>query len=184
MKLFHRKVDAAAEFSCPVQLLFEVLTDYDNYADWFPNISGSALAAQAGEVAIALLDLAVPYKGQIAVESVHTANSSVFARLLNAGTGAETMEWELEELPGGRSRATLAIEGYTSLPLGSGRMGLLDAQRMLAALRSYMQVFGTGLAADGADGELLVEIVETPNGLTCWWKGRQYEMRPVAGGLS
>ena len=184
MKLFHRKVDAAAEFSCPAQLLFEVLTDYDNYTDWFPNISGSALAAQAGEVAIALLDLAAPYKGQIAMESVHTANSSVITRFLNAGTDAETIEWDLEELPEGRSRATLTIEGYTSLPLGSGRMGLLDARRMLSALRSYMLVFSSGVAADGSDGELLVEIVETPNGLTCWWKGRQYEMRPVAGGLS
>ena len=184
MRLFHRKVDAAAEFSCPVELLFEVLTDYDNYRDWFPNISGSALAAQAGEVTIALLDLAAPYKGQIALESVHTANSSVVTRLLNAGTGAETIEWELQEMPGGRSRVTLTIEGYSSLPLGPGRMGLLDAQRMLAALRSYMQVFSSGVAADGGDGDLLVEIVETQNGLTCWWKGRQYEMRPVDGGLS
>lgn len=183
MKLFHRKVDATAEFPCPAPLLFEVLTDYDNYRDWFPHVSGSTLAAQAGEVAIALLDLAAPFEGQIALESVHTVNSSVLIRVLNARIGVETMEWSLEGLGGGRCRVTLTIEGHTSLPMGSGQMGLLDAQRMLTVLRSYTKVFGSSFTVDGGDGELLLEIIETENGLTCWWKGRQYEMKPLSGGL-
>jgi uncharacterized protein YndB with AHSA1/START domain len=177
MKLFYRKVHASAEFHCPIQVVFEALTDYDNYRDWFPHVTSSALAAQAGEVAIALLDLALPYKGQVALESVHTVDKSVVSRVLNAGSGAETIEWELEEPAEGYSRVTLTIEGHAALPLGSRRLGVLDAPRMLAALRSYINVFGSG-AADGDDGELLLEIRETENGLTCWWKGQEYEMKP------
>jgi len=179
MKLFPRKLRATAEFSCPVQLVFEALSDYANYRDWFPHVSGSALAAQAGEVAIALLDLASPYQGQVALESVHTANASVVSRVLTGGSGADTIIWELEEAAEGRCRMTLTIEGHTVLPLGSNRMGFLDAESLLAALRSYISVFSVGDARN-EDGELLLEIVETENGLTCWWNGQEYEMRPRA----
>jgi hypothetical protein len=179
MKLFPRKVHASAEFSCPVQVLFEALTDYDNYRDWFPHVSSSALAAQAGEVAIALLDLATPYTGQVALESVHTPNASVISRVLTGGAGAETIIWDLEETAEGRCRVTLAIEGRAAFPLGSNRMGILDARQILAALRSYMNVFRAA-EADRNDGKLLLEIVETENGLICWWRGQEYEMQPRA----
>jgi hypothetical protein len=50
---------------------------------------------------------------------------------------------------------------------------------MLAALKGHAGAFMPELVFDGVKGEVALEIFETENGLTCWFNGQEYDMKPV-----
>ena len=179
MTSFNRKIEAQAEFSCNPELLFEILTDYDTYKDWMPQVRESALLAIAGELAIARLDLVPPGEDYLSLECIHTVNRSVLCRVIEEDSELRSIEWELQNLTGESSRVNLILEAQTRMPVGSGSRGFLDADRILAALHSYAGAFMPNLTLEGETGEVTLEIFETANGMTCWFNGREYEMKPV-----
>jgi ribosome-associated toxin RatA of RatAB toxin-antitoxin module len=179
MTPFHRKVTAEAEFSCNAPLLYDVLTDYDTYKEWMPQVRESALLAKAGELAIARLDLVPPGEDYVSLECIHTTNRHVLSRVIEGELEIRSFEWELEDMPGDRCRVTLTLEGQTRLPRGTGNRELLDADKMLTALQGYAGSFMPELVLAGEAGQVTLEIFETEKGLTCWFNGQQYEMKPV-----
>ena len=176
---FHRKIQATAEIACAPALLYEILTDYDSYKDWMPQVRASALLAKAGELAIARLDFAPPGEEYASLECIHTVERSVLSRIIEGQPELRSMEWNLEPLPNHSCRVTLALEGQTRLPMGAGSRDLLNAGAMLSALKGYSGAFMPDLVIDGVKGEVTLEIFETGNGLTCWFNGQEYEMKPV-----
>jgi ribosome-associated toxin RatA of RatAB toxin-antitoxin module len=179
MTAFHRKVQANAEFACSPALLYEILTDYDSYKDWMPKVRASALLARAGELAIARLDLVPPGEEYASLECIHTLNRSVLSRAIEGQLELRSLDWDLEHLANGHCRVTLVLEGQTKLPVGTGSRDLLNADAMLAALKGYAGAFMPELVFDGVKGDVTLEIFETENGLTCWFNGQEYEMKPV-----
>ncbi len=179
MTAFHRKIQANAEIACSPALIYEILTDYDSYKDWMPKVRGSALLAKAGELAIARLDLAPPGEEYASLECVHTVNRSVLSRIIEGQLELRSLEWNLEPAGNDHCRVTLVLEGQTKLPVGAGSRDLLNADAILAALKGYAGAFMPNLVIDGVQGEVTLEIFETENGLTCWFNGQEYEMRPV-----
>lgn len=169
---FHRRVKAEAEFGCGPELLYGILTDYDSYKDWMPQIRDSALLAKAGELAIVRIEHAT-------LECIHTVNQSVLSRVVEGDLELKSLEWRLAALPTGGCRVTLLLEGRTGLPFGSGNRDLLNPKAMLAALQSHAGAYLPQILYDGIPGEVLVEIFETEGGLTCRFNGQEYEMRPL-----
>jgi ribosome-associated toxin RatA of RatAB toxin-antitoxin module len=180
MNPFHRKVQASAEFSCHPAVLYEILTDYDTYKEWMPQIRESSLLAEAGELAIARLDFVPPGEDYVSLECIHTLNREVLSRVIEGETELKSFDWNIEDMTGERTRLTLTVEGQTRLPAGGGSRGLLDGDAILAALRAYANVFMRELVLDGEAAEVKLEIFETANGLTCWFNGKEYEMKPVS----
>src|SRR5688572_6111572 len=119
-----RKAQAAQEFSGGADLLCEILTDYDSYKEWMPNVASSALISKAGELATASLDTAD--KKRISLECIHTTNRAVLSRVTDGDVSLKSFEWEIEPLGDDRCRVSLNIEG---------RFG--DAAKTLAGLQAY-----------------------------------------------
>jgi ribosome-associated toxin RatA of RatAB toxin-antitoxin module len=178
MILFHREARASDEFACTPDVLYEILTDYDSYKEWVPGMYDSALLAKEGELAIASMDFAAEGKKHVSVECIHTTNRGVLSRSIEGETLVKSIEWTIEPAGADRSRLTLAVELPVRLDLAAG--GLPSAKSVLKGLRSYASAYGAGVAVEGEQGETLVEINETENGLTCWFNGQQYEMKPLA----
>lgn len=179
MSGFSRRVQATADFPCSPALIYEILTSYDNYKDWMPKIRASALLAQAGDLAIARLDLAPPGAEYASLECIHTPNRTVVSRAIEGELELKSLSWDLESLRGDHCRVTLTLEGRTRMPVGAGSRELLDAEGILAALKGYTGAFLPELILDGEKGEVRLEIFETEGTLTCWFNGQEYEMRPV-----
>lgn len=176
MILFHRKSTASDDFACGPDILYEILTDYDSYKEWMPNVSDSALLAKEGELAIASLDFGSGSSQHVSLECIHTTNRGVLSRAIEGETLVKSFEWSIEAAGGG-SRLTLVVEAPVQVAMAGGA-GLPGTKEMLDGLRSFASAFADSGAPP--DGETVIEIVETERGLTCWFNGRQYEMKPVA----
>ena len=174
-----RKRTATAEYPCSAEVLYEILTDYDLYSDWMPLVENSQLLAKAGELAIAQLGWAPPLKGHVTAECIHTTNAAVISRVIEGKAPLTSFDWELE--PRGAERCSLKLTIGAALGLHSGFRELLDPARVLAALQTYAGSFSPQLVLDGERGEVILEVFETEQGLSCWFNGQKYEMKPVKG---
>jgi ribosome-associated toxin RatA of RatAB toxin-antitoxin module len=175
MILFHRKSSASADFACGPDILYEILTDYDSYKEWMPDVTESALLAKEGELAIASLDFGSGDSRRVALECIHTTNRGVLSRAIEGETLIKSLDWSIEAAGGG-ARLTLVVEAPVQAAI-SGGGGLPGPKEMLEGLRAFASAFSDSGAAP--DAQTVIEIVETEKGLVCWFNGRQYEMKPV-----
>ena len=173
-----RTVNAVREFPCGAELLYEILTDYDQYMHWVPHVRASSLLAEAGELAIASLDVMKGEEVHVSLECIHTQNRSVLCRVIEGELSMKSLEWTLEPVGEQRCRVTVDLEGPSLLPVRTGR-NFADAEQLLDALLAYAGAYLPELVVDGESGEVVLEIFESESGLTCWFNGRQYEMVPV-----
>jgi ribosome-associated toxin RatA of RatAB toxin-antitoxin module len=173
-----RSIHAVRELPCDPQLLYEILTDYDHYKDWAPYVRRSALLAEAGELAIASLDVIRHREEHVSLECIHTVNRSVLCRVIEGELSLKSVEWTLAALGEQQCRVTVDIEGPSLLPFGTN---FADAEKLIDALEAYAAAYLPELVVEGERGEVVLEIFETEAGLTCWFNGRQYQMKPVAG---
>ena len=65
---------ATRHLSAEPQLVYEILIDYDNYAEWAPQVVKSKLLAKEGELAIAEFELVRKKAGKVTVEAIHGKN--------------------------------------------------------------------------------------------------------------
>jgi hypothetical protein len=65
---------AALSLTGDPALIYEVLTDYDGFAEWLPGIAQSKSLAQEGDLAIAEFELAQPKNDRFVFECIHTRN--------------------------------------------------------------------------------------------------------------
>ncbi len=178
MRALTRSVSCVREFPCDAELVYEILTDYDRYKEWVPFVRESALLAEAGELAIASLDVTKQSEVHVSLECIHTENRGVLCRVVEGEISLKSVEWNLEPAGEQRCRVTFEIEGPALLPLGTGR-NFADAEQLLDALLSFAGSYLPELAVEGERGEVVLEIFEGEDGLTCWFNGRQYQMVPV-----
>ena len=174
-----RSVHAVREFPCDAELIYEILTDYDRYKEWVPFVCESALLAEAGELAIASLDVTKPKLVHVSLECIHTENRGVLCRVIEGEISLKSLEWSLEPAGEQRCRVTVEIDGPALLPMATGR-NFADAEQLLDALLDYAGTYLPELVVNGERGEVVLEIFENEDGLTCWFNGRQYQMIPVA----
>ncbi|MBS1856447.1 MAG: SRPBCC family protein [Acidobacteria bacterium] len=174
-----RSVRANREFPCDQELVYDILTDYDRYKEWAPYVRESALLAEAGELAIASLDLAQSREEHISLECIHTTNRSVLHRVIEGDVSFKGLEWTLEPVGPQRCRVSVTIDGPSLMPLGAGRQ-FADAEGLLDAVLAYAGAYLPELEVEGDRGEVVLEIFEEETGLTCWYNGRQYQMVPVS----
>ena len=124
MNLFTIIRKAEAVLPCAPDLPYEILTDYDSYAEWLPSLSQSKLLAKEGDLAIAQFELSGRGKDKYAVECIHTNNKMVLTRTISGVIPAAQFEWKIDA-EGKGCKVTLTIEGMTNLRL------LLPVYRML-----------------------------------------------------
>ena len=176
MILFHRKAKASGDLPCAAEIAYEILTDYDSYQEWMPGVTQGALLAKEGELAIASLDFGSGSEKHVSLECIHTTNRGVLSRAIEGETLVKSFDWAIEP-SGAGCRVTVVVEAPVHLGVSAGA-ALPSPKKILDGLASYASSYADPGAV--ADGDTLIEIIETERGLACWFNGRQYEMKPVA----
>ncbi len=166
---------------CDSALLYEVLTDYDAFSEWFPLVARSKLLAREGDLAIAEFELLQPAKDMFVVECIHTKNKMVLWRTIRGRIPINELRWDIEPGGDGQCKVTLSIEGKTSMArLVPAYRLFLKTARDLQALQNQVSAFLPEL--ETAEGEKIVEISETGEGLVCWMNGKKYNLTPAPEG--
>jgi len=175
---------ASTVLPCSPSLPYEILTDYDSYFEWLPHVTKSKLLAKEGDLAIAEFEMSQPRQDKFALECIHTRNKMVLTRTISGRLPVAQLEWTIE--PSGEGcKVTVAIEARTNwhrlLP-GYGR--LMDPNSCLKSLQSQVSAFTADLSIQDEEGEKILEVIETEDGLVCWLRGKKYTLTPAPGGKS
>lgn len=163
-------------FDCEAALLYEVLTDYDAYAEWAPLIGDSRLLAREGDLAIAELELSRPPWRKVAVECIQTPNRQVLVRHLGGDVPLFQMEWNIHSTGPKTCTGELKLEFPASFLLSSSR-GLASASSWMEAVANRLGAFLPQFSILGERGQPILELHETPDGLVCWFRGEKYTLQ-------
>ena len=163
-------------------LLYEVLTDYDVYSEWMPLIGRSKLLAKEGDLAIAEFELLLPPKDLFVVECIHTKNKMVLWRTIRGRVPISEVRWDIEPGADNQTRVSLVIEGKMSWArFVRAYSRFITTSRWMKALQSQISAF-LPQADTGDEGEKILEIAETSEGLVCWMQGKKYLLTPASEG--
>lgn len=170
---------------CDAGLVYDVLTDYESYAEWLPMVVASKTLAREGDLAIAEFELSTPKKDKFDFECIHTRNKMVLWRTLGGRLPVAQAEWMISGA-GGSCEVTLAVTGKIHwgqfLP---GARNFLSPRQCVRALQSQLSTFlpesgAPDLAIRNEAGEKILELAETEDGVICWIRGRKYVLQPDA----
>ena len=171
--------------ACDPELIYDVLTDYEGYAEWLPMVVESKTLAREGDLAIAEFELSTPQKDKFDFECIHTRNKMVLWRTLGGRLPIAQVEWTITGSRGS-SEVTLAVTGKLHwghfLP---GARNFLDPKRCTKALQSQLSTYMPesslpDMALRNEAGERILEIAETEDGVICWIRGKKYILQPAA----
>jgi ribosome-associated toxin RatA of RatAB toxin-antitoxin module len=178
MALFALTRRAAAVLPCDPSLAYQLLTDYDSYSEWMPFVSASKLLAREGDLAIAEFTLARPRDEKVVVECIHSPNQMVLGRTIGGNIPISRIEWNLAPAAEGRTELKLTLEARPSWRLPSLQR-FLNARKLMKAVENHVSAFS--IAGDSGDeGEKLLELVETSEGLVVWFRGRKYTLKAAS----
>jgi len=160
-------------------LLYEILTDYEHLGEWMPRIAGGKLLAREGDLVLAELELKGRESSRFSMECIHSKDKMVVWRPIENKISAAEVRWEIVSTPEGRCRVSLAVDRRFSLArLASFRSGLMNPGECLRALARQVSMFLPDAAPD-TEGERILEITETQQGLACWIRGKKYKLVPA-----
>ncbi len=174
---------ASIALPCEPSLPYEVLTDYDTYCEWMPYVVKSKLLAKEGDLAIAEFEMSHPHKATFALECIHTKNKRVLTRRISGQLPIHQLEWIIK--PGGEKQCevTLTIQALANWHrLIPAYRGFMNASKCLGALQSQISCFCPEIAVPAGEGERIIELTETEQGLVCWIKGKKYFLTPAPEG--
>jgi ribosome-associated toxin RatA of RatAB toxin-antitoxin module len=159
--------------------IYDVLTDYDNYLDWFPLTNHSKLLVKEGEdLAIAEFEFDKPKDGKLTMECIHTRNEMVLHRRISGHMPILRLQWNLKPEGEGTS-----VTLRTELDLGNWRMlvpGMAQSfteQALMKSLQGRVNAFASDLQFDG--GRKFLEVIQTNDYLEIWFMGKKYKMLPI-----
>jgi hypothetical protein len=166
-------------FDCGAGLLYDVLTDYDGYAEWLPRVAQSKLLAREGDLALAEFEVNLPPKERFVIECIHTRNKLVLWRTIGGNIPIWQVEWNIGASGEGKAQVSLTVttkcQKNTLFPK---YRQFLNPKKSLRALLSQVAVFLPELAVTDEAGEKVLELVETEDGVVCWIRGKKYVLKP------
>ncbi len=165
---------------CDAALAYEILTDYDAYSEWMPLMASSKLLAREGELAIAEFAVFKPDGDKLVMECIHSKNTMVLGRRIEGKFPLSKIQWDLAPADAGQCQVALTIElRYHWRWVLTGCRRFLNVARLLAAFRSQVAVFAPEMPIAGQEGEKILELLETNEGIVVWLRGRKYVLQPA-----
>ncbi|MGH9719782.1 MAG: SRPBCC family protein [Bryobacteraceae bacterium] len=182
-KLKLDKLTPLAPMSCVVSAgpptVYDILTDYDSYLDWFPLATHSKLLVKEGDgLAIAEFGFERPKDAKLTMECIHTRNEMVLLRRISGNVPLLRSQWNLAP-EGSGTRVTLKnVMDFSNwrmfVPGGAHRFVM---SHLLNALSERVNAFSSEFGA--GEGRKFLEIVQTNDYLEVWFLGRKYKLTPV-----
>jgi ribosome-associated toxin RatA of RatAB toxin-antitoxin module len=159
--------------------VYDILTDYDNYLDWFPVTNHSKLMVKEGDdLAIAEFEFDKPSAAKLTMECIHTKNEMVLNRRIAGNMPLLRVQWNLAPAAGGT-----AVTLRTEMDFANWRMFMPGAAKgfiagtLLKALEGRINAFSSELQAEG--GRKFLEIIQTNDYLEIWFMGKKYKLTPI-----
>jgi ribosome-associated toxin RatA of RatAB toxin-antitoxin module len=159
--------------------VYDILTDYDNYLDWFPITNHSKLMVKEGDdLAIAEFEFDKPAGAKLTMECIHTRNEMVLNRRISGNMPILRLQWNLAPQAGGTSvtlRTEMDFANWRMLVPGAAKN--LTNSTFLKALEGRVNAFSSELQSEG--GRKFLEIVQTKDYLEIWFMGKKYKLTPI-----
>jgi ribosome-associated toxin RatA of RatAB toxin-antitoxin module len=179
MSLLNYSRKASMSFDCAAGILYDVLTDYDGYAEWLPRVAQSKLLAQERDLALAEFEVNFPPKKRFVIECVHTRNKMVLWRSIGEEIPVWQVEWTIAAAGDNKAEVTLVVSGRCQRnSLLPKYRRFLEPKKCMTALQSQVSAFLPELAVTDEEGEKIFELVETGDGIVCWVRGKKYVLKP------
>lgn len=181
-----RTVRASTYIKVPRRLAFAVLTSYEAYRNWVPDILQSRLLAAESDVSIAELVAPAYSRGKFVLEFVESSNDwLIFNQVDRYRRDGVSGRWDLEDADGGAGvvvRASLGLRN-SFFRLGTRRKLRQFLERALDGLSTRC----LRLAAHGAAGEAtgkrkIFELDRDGDALQLRFDGRVYDLVPHTEG--
>ena len=177
---FFSAESASAVIGCEPSLVYEILIDYDSYSEWMPMVYTSRLLAEEGDLATAELSISLGEGETMAIECIHDRNRMVLSRAIGGSLPVEKMQWDIEPEGSGSCKVSLAMHPeerwQTFLP---SHRRFLNPEACLAGLRRQTTLFDGDQSVSGPNGEIVLQIRETAEGLVALYQGKHYKLTPV-----
>jgi ribosome-associated toxin RatA of RatAB toxin-antitoxin module len=162
-------------------LVYEILTGYEDIAEWMPHVAAVKLLAKEGDLVLAEVQMQGQKQRRFTMECIHSRDKEVIWRPVESDIPISQVRWDLAATPEGHCTVSLAIDRRLSLARFTwGGIRFAEPRQWLRALRNQVSLFQPGLQLPDSDGEKILEIVETKEGLVCWIRGRKYNMVAAA----
>jgi ribosome-associated toxin RatA of RatAB toxin-antitoxin module len=159
--------------------VYDILTDYDNYLDWFPITNHSKLMVKEGDdLAIAEFEFDKPAGAKLTMECIHTRNEMVLNRRISGNMPILRLQWNIAPQGGGTSvtlRTEMDFTNWRMLVPGAAKN--LSHSTFLKALEGRVNAFSSELQSEG--GRKFLEIVQTKDYLEIWFMGKKYKLTPI-----
>lgn len=174
---------AEVTIPCEPSLVFELLTDYDSYAEWIPLVTRSKLLAKEGDLALAEIEVSQPIPDKLVFECIHDKNRSVLARAISGKVPLGKLEWTIAAAGPSQSAVTVTLEGKSAWHwlLPSYRK-LLNADRYARALQGQAAAFSPEISVTGDSGETILDLMETSEGMVLVYRGQKYLLQAIGQG--
>lgn len=178
MPLLNYSRKASLSFDCAASLLYDILTDYDGYAEWLPQVAKSKLLAREGDLALAEFEVNLPPRKRFVVECVHTRNKMVLWRSIGEEIPVWQVEWTIAAAGDSKADVILVVSNKCQRnSLLPKYRRFLEPKKCMAALQSQLSAFLPELAVTDEAGEKIFELVETGDGVVCWIRGKKYVLK-------
>ncbi len=162
---------------CDPSLVYEILTDYDNYFEWLPFVIHSKLLAREGDLAIAEFELLSHRHAKVAVECIHTRNKAVLMRKISGDVPLHEWHWSITPSTDGKTEVLLNITRERNWKELFRKTA--PVEKYLEPLKSRVAMFSSDFRTGEKSGQKVLEVFETDEGLDLWVLGKKYVLRPA-----
>ena len=160
---------------------YAMLTAYDQFQDWLPEISHSRVLAREGDIAVIELVSPLLLEGSLVLEVVHTPpDAAIFSQADRYRQRGISGGWRLLGSDDSQSSESVLLEVELEVPAslvnpGPRRRARATLNAALAALhaRSASQAPGAG-----DEGRKILEVVREAGGLRVWLLGETFSLTP------
>ncbi len=177
-----RTVRASTYIKVPRRLAFAVLTSYEAYRSWVPDLLESRLLAAENDVSIVELVAPALSRGKFVLEFVESSDDwLLFNQVDRYRRDGVSGRWDLEDADGGAGvvvRASLSLRnGF--LKLGTRTKLRQVMERTLDALSARsLRLVAHGAAGEGLGKHKILELDKTGDSLRLHFDGRIYDLVP------
>ena len=179
LKKFTPLAPASVALKAEPATVYDILTDYDNYLDWFPLTNHSKLLVKEGDdLAIAEFEFDRPAGAKLTLECIHTRNELVLHRRISGNMPIIRVQWNLAAYPGGTSvtlRTEMDFKNWRILIPGMAQNFVHQA--LIKALEGRVNAFASEMQSEG--GRKFLEIIQTNDYLEIWFMGKKYKLTPI-----
>ena len=159
--------------------VYQILTDYDDYLDWFPITNHSKLLVKEGDdLAIAEFEFDKHSGARLTLECIHTRNEMVLHRRISGNMPILRVQWNLAPEAGGTSvtlRTEMDLSNWRILIPGMAQHFVHSA--LIGRLEERVNAFASEMQTEG--GRKFLEVIQTNDYLEIWFMGKKYKLMPV-----